>query len=86
MRTQVFFYIDPEFATDPKMNDVNNLILSYTFFKVEEDDEEKMIPQVKTWCGGLGIDNDNIRTPSIILVIHLRALVIGTGRQLRYIW
>ncbi|KAH7423851.1 hypothetical protein KP509_12G077100 [Ceratopteris richardii] len=34
----VFFYIDPEFATDRKMNDVNNLILSYTFFKVEDQE------------------------------------------------
>lgn len=33
---QVFFFIDPEFATDPKMDGINSLILSYTFFKVEE--------------------------------------------------
>ncbi|XP_010936849.1 cytochrome c oxidase assembly protein COX11, mitochondrial [Elaeis guineensis] len=33
----VFFYIDPEFETDPKMVGINNLILSYTFFKVNED-------------------------------------------------
>ena len=33
---QVFFFIDPEFATDPNMKGINNLILSYTFFKVEE--------------------------------------------------
>lgn len=32
----VFFYIDPEFETDPKMDGINNLILSYTFFKVNE--------------------------------------------------
>ncbi|KAG0575750.1 hypothetical protein KC19_5G028100 [Ceratodon purpureus] len=32
----VFFFIDPEFATDPNLKGVNNLILSYTFFKVEE--------------------------------------------------
>ncbi|KAK9094478.1 hypothetical protein Scep_025947 [Stephania cephalantha] len=32
----VFFYIDPEFETDPKLEGVNNLILSYTFFKVAE--------------------------------------------------
>lgn len=32
----VFFYIDPEFLTDPKMDGINNLILSYTFFKVAE--------------------------------------------------
>ncbi|KAK9214961.1 hypothetical protein WN944_006964 [Citrus x changshan-huyou] len=33
----VFFYIDPEFETDPRMDGINNLILSYTFFKVNED-------------------------------------------------
>lgn len=33
----VFFYIDPEFELDPKMDGINNLILSYTFFKVPED-------------------------------------------------
>ncbi|KAK9109762.1 hypothetical protein Sjap_017822 [Stephania japonica] len=32
----VFFYIDPEFEMDPKLEGVNNLILSYTFFKVAE--------------------------------------------------
>ena len=29
----VFFYIDPAFATDPKMNDIDEIRLSYTFFK-----------------------------------------------------
>ncbi|KAL3838731.1 hypothetical protein ACJIZ3_023322 [Penstemon smallii] len=33
----VFFYIDPEFETDPRMDGINNLILSYTFFKVSDD-------------------------------------------------
>ncbi|KAK4857325.1 hypothetical protein QYF36_026943 [Acer negundo] len=33
----VFFYIDPEFETDPRMNGINNLILSYTFFKVSDE-------------------------------------------------
>ncbi|GMH30226.1 hypothetical protein Nepgr_032069 [Nepenthes gracilis] len=33
----VFFYIDPEFATDPRMDGINNLILSYTFFKVRDE-------------------------------------------------
>lgn len=32
---QVFFYIDPEFETDPRMDGINNIILSYTFFKVQ---------------------------------------------------
>lgn len=29
----VFFYIDPEFARDPRMADVSDIILHYTFFK-----------------------------------------------------
>ncbi|CAM8979221.1 unnamed protein product [Rhodiola kirilowii] len=33
----VFFYIDPEFETDPRMDGINNIILSYTFFKVADD-------------------------------------------------
>lgn len=42
----VFFYIDPEFATDPKMRGINHLTLSYTFFKVSEDegdDDEELL-------------------------------------------
>ncbi|KAI3435846.1 hypothetical protein D9Q98_001904 [Chlorella vulgaris] len=37
----VFFYIDPEFATDPKMKGINTITLSYTFFKVAEEDIEE---------------------------------------------
>jgi cytochrome c oxidase assembly protein subunit 11 len=36
----VFFYIDPEFATDPRMRGINSITLSYTFFKVAEDEPE----------------------------------------------
>ena len=37
----VFFFIDPELATDPAMESVNSIVLSYTFFKTgSEDDEE----------------------------------------------
>lgn len=36
----VFFYVDPEFATDPRLKGVDHLTLSYTFFKVDEEDEE----------------------------------------------
>jgi cytochrome c oxidase assembly protein subunit 11 len=35
----VFFYLDPEFASDPAMADVNNVILSYTFFRSDDFDE-----------------------------------------------
>jgi len=37
----VFFYIDREFATDPNMSDVTSLTLSYTFFKVSEEDGDE---------------------------------------------
>ncbi|RVX01715.1 Cytochrome c oxidase assembly protein COX11, mitochondrial [Vitis vinifera] len=33
----VFFYIDPEIENDPKMDNVYNLVLSYTFFKSSEE-------------------------------------------------
>ncbi|KAI3813765.1 hypothetical protein L1987_18498 [Smallanthus sonchifolius] len=33
----VFFYIVPEFETDPRMDGINDIILSYTFFKIAED-------------------------------------------------
>lgn len=32
----VFFYIDPEFAEDPKLEAVNNITLSYTFFEARD--------------------------------------------------
>lgn len=38
----VFFYIDPEIVDDPAMQNVQNITLSYTFFKTgQEDDEEE---------------------------------------------
>ncbi|XP_076456759.1 cytochrome c oxidase assembly protein ctaG-like [Babylonia areolata] len=32
----VFFYIDPDFAEDPKLEAVNTITLSYTFFEAKE--------------------------------------------------
>ena len=32
----VFFYIDPDFDSDPQLADTENIILSYTFFKAQE--------------------------------------------------
>lgn len=33
----VFFYIDPEFTEDPKMEYIDEIILSYTFFEAKDD-------------------------------------------------
>lgn len=35
----VFFYIDPEIESDKRMRDVTNIVLSYTFWPMECDDE-----------------------------------------------
>jgi cytochrome c oxidase assembly protein subunit 11 len=32
----VFFYIDPEFSDDPKMENIDTILLSYTFFEAKE--------------------------------------------------
>ncbi|GIL65635.1 hypothetical protein Vafri_19217 [Volvox africanus] len=37
----VFFYIDPEFATDWNCRNIDDITLSYMFHKVEEADENK---------------------------------------------
>lgn len=31
----VFFFIDPEYTTDPKMENINDITLSYTFFEAK---------------------------------------------------
>ena len=32
----VFFYIDPEYANDPQLENVDNIVLSYTFFEAKK--------------------------------------------------
>ena len=35
----VFFFLDPEFASDPNMSDVTHITLSYTFWKSHDGDD-----------------------------------------------
>ncbi|XP_066444117.1 cytochrome c oxidase assembly protein COX11, mitochondrial [Eleutherodactylus coqui] len=35
----VFFFIDPEFAEDPRMMTVEHIMLSYTFFEAKDGDK-----------------------------------------------
>ncbi len=32
----VFFYIDPDFGEDPRMENIETITLSYTFFEAKE--------------------------------------------------
>lgn len=42
----VTFYIDPEIVDDPNLDDVNEIVLSYTFFRKEIDDEKRIAHNV----------------------------------------
>ncbi|CAG2109002.1 unnamed protein product [Medioppia subpectinata] len=33
----VFFYIDPEYADDPRLENINDIVLSYTFFEAKKE-------------------------------------------------
>ncbi|KAG2274965.1 hypothetical protein Bca52824_057520 [Brassica carinata] len=48
MKACVFFYVDLEFETDPRMDGINNLILSYTFFIVSEKNTNSSVPVQET--------------------------------------
>ena len=39
----VFFYIDPAMNDDPNMNDVENITLSYTFFRAESEELDQAL-------------------------------------------
>lgn len=40
----VFFFIDPDFASDPLMRNVDDIILNYTFFQARYDNDGVLIP------------------------------------------
>jgi len=40
----VFFFLDNEFVDDPQMKKIDNIILSYTFFKAKYDKEGHLVP------------------------------------------
>ncbi|KAH3673670.1 hypothetical protein WICMUC_003573 [Wickerhamomyces mucosus] len=40
----VFFFIDPDFANDPRMRSIEDLVLHYAFFKAHYQDDGNLIP------------------------------------------
>ncbi|QPG76963.1 Cytochrome c oxidase assembly protein cox11, mitochondrial [Brettanomyces nanus] len=44
----LFFFIDPEFATDPSMRNIDDIVLHYTFFRATHDkDEDKILSDAR---------------------------------------
>lgn len=39
----LFFFIDPEFATDPAMRNIEDVVLHYTFFKATHSDDNNIL-------------------------------------------
>mmetsp|Transcript_187 Transcript_187/g.322 ORF Transcript_187/g.322 Transcript_187/m.322 type:complete len:232 (-) Transcript_187:604-1299(-) len=44
----VFFFLDPEFGSDPKMSDVDQITLSYTFYRADNISPEEL--QRNAWA------------------------------------
>ncbi|CAB57323.2 Rsm22-cox11 tandem protein 1, mitochondrial [Schizosaccharomyces pombe] len=42
----VFFFIDPEFADDPNMKDIDDILLSYTFFEARYDTNGNLLTKL----------------------------------------
>lgn len=43
----VFFFIDPDFAKDPAMANIDDIVLHYTFFKAQYNDQGTLTPVSK---------------------------------------
>lgn len=55
----VFFYIDPEFAEDPKMAKVDSITLSYTFFEAKEG-QHLPLPGYQWWAISTRFDSSSL--------------------------
>lgn len=50
----VFFYIDPAMGEDRKCKDIKHITLSYTFFPVEDDEEDMALEESQNQEGAAG--------------------------------
>lgn len=57
----LFFFIDPDYATDPSLAHVNQLVLHYTFFKAQFKNEDEAKETARSLAASFGYpSNDNI--------------------------
>ncbi|CAI4913864.1 BBT_HP_G0170530.mRNA.1.CDS.1 [Saccharomyces cerevisiae] len=67
----VFFFIDPDFASDPAMRNIDDIILHYTFFRAHYGDgtavsDSKMEPEMNADEKAASLANAAILSPEVI--------------------
>jgi hypothetical protein len=56
----VFFYVDPAFLSDPAMESVKSITLSYTFFRTGEQEVTDIADEIKKKEAGSGVDGGKL--------------------------
>lgn len=67
----VFFFIDPDFASDPAMRNIDDIILHYTFFRAHYGDgtavsDSKKEPEMNADEKAASLANAAILSPEVI--------------------
>lgn len=63
----VFFFIDPEIVDDAAMRNVNSIVLSYTFFKTDEDDDVAATSAKKVKVDSPSVGNESSKSASAVV-------------------
>ncbi|KAF8059201.1 COX11 [Scenedesmus sp. PABB004] len=75
----VFFYIDPELVTDHNCRNIHDITLSYTFFKVVEDDSDGDEAEAEADSSGGGVRLHGPGAPAAQLSPAAAAAIAAAG-------